>query len=165
MLERLRLVVERATDPCAWAVRGYHISHRLWLGGSRLGAELMRRAVRLATGVDIDPAADIGVGLQVHHGVGLVVGGETIGNHCILLQGVTIGARMIGPAHLAQYPTLGNRVTVCANACILGPVRIGDDAIIGAGAVVVRDVPAGATAVGNPARVLPVRDEASAAIP
>lgn len=82
-----------------------------------------------------------------------------IGNNCIILHGVTLGVRS-GPGPDGRYaPKLRHRVFVGANAVLLGPITIGDDAKIGAGAVVLQDVPAGWTAVGNPARLLPPQAE------
>ena len=107
------------------------------------------------TGVDISPAADIGGGLVVAHGVGLVVGGGSrIGRRGFLLQQVTLGAP--SQARLDQMPTLGDEVFVGAGARIIGPVRIGDRVVIGTNAVVTRDIPAHHRVVIEPGlRILP----------
>jgi len=114
------------------------------------------------TGVDIHPAAQIGARFIVGHGVGIVIGEDVrVGDDCIIQQCVTLGQLTLdaGDKGGRFQPTLGNRVHVGANAVLLGPITIGDDAKIGAGAVVLCDVPAGCTAVGNPARVLPPKGE------
>lgn len=111
--------------------------------------------VDMVLGISLPLEAEVGPGLLLRHGQGLVVSWRsTIGADCELHQHVTLGEREEG-----GVPHLGDRVVVGANAVLIGDIRIGDDAVIGAGAVVVRDVPAGATAVGNPARVLPARSE------
>jgi|CXWL01.1.fsa_nt_gi serine O-acetyltransferase len=93
------------------------------------------------TGVDIAPAAEIGPGLRIGHGVGLVVGGAArIGSGAFLLHGVTIGAP--AGSRLAEMPTLGDNVFVGTGACLIGAITIGDDAVIGAGAIVMQDIPA-----------------------
>lgn len=123
------------------AVFLHRVAH--WLrshGIPALGPAVARLNVFL-TGVDISPAADIGGGLIVAHGVGLVVGGGScIGRRGFLLQQVTLGAP--SQARLDQMPTLGDEVFVGAGARIIGPVRIGDRAVIGTNAVVTRDIPA-----------------------
>lgn len=94
------------------------------------------------TGVDIAPAAKIGPGLRIAHGTGIVVGnGVEIGGDCLLMHGVTLGAPT--QARIGDMPTLGDRVTVGAQASVIGPVKVGDDAFIGAHALVTRDIPAG----------------------
>lgn len=103
-------------------------------------------------GCDIDPAARIGPGLQIPHPTGIVVGGDvTIGARCTILQNVTLGR---GRRENPGSPVIGDGVEIGCGACVLGPITIGTGAIIGANSVVVRDVPAGAIAVGAPARIL-----------
>jgi len=107
---------------------------------------------RIVTGIEIHPQARIGRGLAIMHGVGIVISADAvIGEECCIHQGVTVG----GGGSTPGVPTLGSRVYIGANAVLLGPITIGNDAKVGAGAVVLCDVPAGYTAVGNPARVLP----------
>ncbi|MFM7068551.1 MAG: serine O-acetyltransferase [Actinomycetes bacterium] len=114
-----------------------------------------RFAIDWVLGVEIPPLVQAGPGLGVFHGTGLVVhSGTRLGSNCTLRQGVTIGARGDGDGPDGQAPVLGDRVDVGVGALIIGPYVVGDDAVIGAGAVVVSDVPAGAVVAGNPARVI-----------
>jgi serine acetyltransferase len=114
--------------------------------------------VRNHYSVEVPFSAKIGRRVVIEHQGGIVIHGcSVIGDECVIRQGVTMGNRHAGAPFAA--PVLGKRVNVGAGAKLLGPVQIGDDAAIGANAVVLRDVPAGATAVGIPARVLPERDD------
>lgn len=100
-------------------------------------------------GIEIPPLTSIGAGLALHHGQGLVVNNASvIGAECTLRHGVTIGNK----GHDSQCPVIADRVDIGANAIILGAVSIGEGAIIGAGTVITKDVPAEAVMVGNPAR-------------
>lgn len=120
---------------------------------SRPVAAAYRVMVEWVLGIEIPPAVTAGPGLAIWHGVGLVVhSNSTLGAGVTLRQGVTIGATDDGADAVA--PVLGDRVSVGVGALILGPIHVGDDAVIGAGSVVIEDVPAGATVVGNPARVI-----------
>jgi len=139
--------------PGVHAVWAYRLAHRMWhVPALRLPARLLSQATRAATGIEIHPAAKLGNRLFIDHGMGVVIG-ETaeVGDDVVLFHGATLGGRSM--RHGKRHPTLGNRVVVGAGAKILGPVRIGDGAQIGANAVVVKDVPAGAVAVGVPAEV------------
>ena len=131
---------------------GYRFAHALWLRGGlfRLPARLFSQFVRGLTGIEIHPGAQIGPRLFIDHGMGVVIG-ETaiIGKDCMLYHGVTLGGTSLEAKK--RHPTLGNNVVVGAGAKVLGPITIGDDARIGANAVVVRDLPAHHTAVGVPA--------------
>ena len=129
-------------------------SFRKW-GWPILPAVFRRWAIG-SCGVDILPQARIGGGCYIAHGLGLVVGGTTvIGEDCTLLQGVTLGeARFSEDA----CPQIGDRVTIGAHAIVLGRISVGDDAFVGAGAVVLEDVPAASLAVGAPARTRPLAD-------
>ncbi len=103
----------------------------------------------------------VGPGLQLHHGQALVVNDRTVlGAGCILRSSTTIGNRRLPDGTYGGSPVIGDRVDIGANAVIIGAITIGDDAVIGAGAVVVKNVPTAHVAVGNPARVFPrtVRD-------
>jgi serine O-acetyltransferase len=112
------------------------------------------------TGIEIHPGAKIGEGLFIDHGMGVVIG-ETaeIGDDCHLLQGVTLGGTSLH--RTKRHPTLGNRVTVGAGAKLIGAVEIGDNARIGAGSVVVTNVPDNATVVGVPGHVVAFHDPGS----
>lgn len=134
------------------AIRSYRRAHKLYLKQRFFLARMISQLSRFWTGVEIHPGATIGEFLFIDHGCGIVIG-ETaeIGDHCMLYQGVTLGGtgKDVGKRH----PTLGHGVLVGAGAKVLGPVSIGDGAKIAAGAVVLTDIPAHATAVGVPARV------------
>ena len=106
-------------------------------------------------GIELHWNLRIGSGLRIYHGYALVLHPETvIGRDCILRHSTTTGLRETEPGESGGAPVLGDRVNVGPHCVILGPVSVGDGAIIGAGSVVVHDVPAGATVAGNPARVV-----------
>jgi len=168
MLERLRedisVVFDR--DPAArtrWEVitcyPGVHalvwhrFSHRLWRAGGRWFARWSAHLARWLTGIEIHPGATIGRRVFIDHGMGVVIG-ETaeIGDDCTLYHGVTLGGTSWNKGK--RHPTLGRGVVIGAGAKVLGPILIGDGAKIGSNAVVVREVPPGATAVGIPARIV-----------
>ena len=112
---------------------------------------IYRIVVEWTLGVELPPLTEVGPGLSIHHGQGLVVNNQSrLGRGCILRHGVTIGNSGEG----GGCPVIGDNVEIGANALVLGAIEIGDGARIGAGAVVVKSVPAGAVAVGNPARIL-----------
>jgi serine O-acetyltransferase len=113
-------------------------------------------ASQILTGIDLPCEVTIGHRFRIEHFGGIIVSGDTvIGDDCILRNGVTIGMKKIGEP---GSPVIGNRVEIGAGAKILGKIHIGDDAQIGANAVVIRDVPAGHIAVGIPARNIPRKD-------
>ncbi len=113
---------------------------------------IFRRWGVAACAVDILPAAEIGGGCVIAHGVGSVIGGTSVlGEDCTILQGVTLGEARFSEV---ACPTVGDRVVLGAGAKLLGGVTVGDDAMIAAGAVVVEDVPAGCIAAGVPARIV-----------
>lgn len=119
---------------------------------------LYRLSVEWVIGVELPPKLRVGPGLAVWHGVGLVVNADTvIGSGVTLRQGTTIGALDDGSEHGSVAPIIGDDVNIGVGALVIGPITVGDGATIGAGAVVIADVPAGATVVGNPARVLEQR--------
>lgn len=120
----------------------------------RIATTVYRVFVDWVMGIDLPPDVQVGPGLAIFHGTGLVVHSSTIiGSDVLLRHGVTLGALGEGDAETTG-PRIGDRVRIGAGAIVLGPIDVGDDAVIGAGAVVVRDVPPGATVVGNPARVV-----------
>lgn len=162
--EEIAVVFER--DPAArtrWEVitcyPGFHamllhrLAHRLWRMQLRWLARFIGYCSRALTGIEIHPGARIGRRFFIDHGMGVVIG-ETaeIGDDCTLYHGVTLGGTSWEKGK--RHPTLGRGVIVGAGAKILGPILIGDGAKIGSNAVVVKDVPAGATAIGIPARIV-----------
>lgn len=134
----------------------------LWHNGQRSLASVLQSRASEVFGMDIHPAAQIGCGVMIDHGTGVVIG-ETakVGNGCTLLHGVTLGGT--GKQHGDRHPKLGSNVLVGAGASILGNVSIGDGAKIGASAVVLTDIPPSATAVGCPAKVIGKTKEANPA--
>lgn len=132
-----------------WFHRFAHALHRADL---KLPARILSNLSRWLTGVDIHPGAEIAPGVFIDHGAGVVIG-ETavIGSGSLLYQGAVLGGT--SKEKKKRHPTLGKNVEVGAGAIILGPLMIGDGARIGAGSVVIRDVPAGATVIGVPGRV------------
>jgi serine O-acetyltransferase len=139
--------------PGLHAVWGYRIGHRLWQSELRLLARVVSAAVRVLTGVDIHPAAQIGPGLFIDHATGVVIGETTeIGADVTLYQGVTLGGTSSRPGK--RHPTVEDRVTIGAGAKVLGPVTIGHDTRIGANAVVVKDAPPHAVVVGVPGQIV-----------
>ncbi|MEE6272788.1 serine O-acetyltransferase EpsC [Georgenia wangjunii] len=150
-----RSLVEVALGyPGVHALWIHRLSHRMWHASPllKLPARLISQLARALTGVEIHPGASLGRRLFIDHGMGVVIG-ETaeVGEDVVLFHGTTLGGRSM--THGKRHPTVGDRVTIGAGAKVLGPVHVGDDARIGANAVVVKDVPAGAVAVGVPGRV------------
>jgi serine O-acetyltransferase len=140
--------------PGLHAVWMHRVAHRLWLKpGLQLPARVLSQLTRLVTGVEIHPGASIGRRFFIDHAMGVVIG-ETaeIGDDVMLYHGVTLGGRSL--ERVKRHPTLEDGVTVGAGARILGPIVIGAGAQIGANAVVVKDVPAGAVVVGVPGRII-----------
>ena len=131
----------------------HHLAHWLWGARLRWLARFVSHLGRWLTGIEIHPGAQIGQRFFIDHGMGVVIG-ETaeIGDDCTLYHGVTLGGTSWNKGK--RHPTLGNGVVVGAGAKILGPITIGDGARIGSNAVVVKNVPPGATAIGIPARIL-----------
>jgi serine O-acetyltransferase len=141
------------TYPGFHAIVIHRLSHRLWGMGLKWLARFLSHITRWLTGIEIHPGATIGRRFFIDHGMGVVIG-ETaeIGDDCTLYHGVTLGGTSWHKGK--RHPTLMSGVVVGAGAKILGPITIGREAKIGSNAVVVKDVPDGATAVGIPARIL-----------
>lgn len=141
--------------PGVHALLWHRAAHWLYLRRRYFLARWISQHVRKKTGIEIHPGATIGRRLVIDHGCGIVIG-ETaeIGDDCLLYQGVTLGGT--GKDQGKRHPTLGNNVMVGSGARILGPFKVGDNARIAAGAVVLREVPPGSTAVGVPARIVRV---------
>jgi len=163
MFDGIRAVFER--DPAAgnifevlmyqglWALWFHQFAHLLWRLKIPVIPRLISQISRLLTLIEIHPGAKIGKRVFIDHGVGVVIG-ETavVGNDVTMYQGVTLGGT--GAEKGKRHPTIGNGVVIGAEAIILGNIAVGDNARVGAGAVVTKQVPANSTVVGNPARVV-----------
>jgi serine O-acetyltransferase len=141
------------TYPGVHAVLFHRLSHGLWHGRWRWLARAISTFSRWLTGIEIHPGATIGRRFFIDHGMGVVIG-ETavIGDDCTLYHGVTLGGTSWKKGK--RHPTLGDNVVVGAGAKVLGPITLGAGARVGSNAVVVKDVPAGATVVGIPGRIV-----------
>lgn len=141
------------TYPGVHALLFHRLSNWLWRHGLRWLARFLSHLGRWFTGIEIHPGATIGRRVFIDHGMGVVIG-ETaeIGDDCTLYHGVTLGGTSWNKGK--RHPTLGKGVVIGAGAKILGPITLGAGAKVGSNAVVVKDVPAGATAIGIPARIL-----------
>jgi serine O-acetyltransferase len=138
---------------------GFHalVAHRLIHPLHRAAIPILPRflanVARFLTQIEIHPGAKIGKGIFIDHGSGVVIGETSeIGDGCTIYQGVTLGGTSL--SHGKRHPTLGRNVTVGVNSTVLGAIVLGDNAKVGGGSVVVKDVPANATVVGVPARVV-----------
>jgi len=164
LLSDLRAPLERDPAVRGWldvvlsypgfhALTAHRIIHRLHSWGIPLLPRWLAHVTRFLTGIEIHPAARIGQGVFIDHGMGVVIG-ETVevGDDCTIYQGVTLGGTSLSRGK--RHPTLGKGVTVGVNAAVLGAIYLGDGAKVGGGSVVVKDVPANATVVGIPARVV-----------
>lgn len=141
--------------PGLHAIWLHRLSHRLWQWNWLLVARFLSHIGRLLTGVEIHPGAVLGKRVFIDHGMGIVIGHTSeIGDDCSIYQGVTLGGTT-QTFRGKRHPTLHKGVIVGAGAKVLGPLIIGEEARIGSNAVVVKDVPAGVTVVGIPARQLP----------
>ncbi|MDP1707914.1 MAG: serine O-acetyltransferase [Gammaproteobacteria bacterium] len=144
------------TYPGLHAVLMHRVNHGLWRMGLKWLARWLSIVMRWLTGIEIHPGARIGRRFFIDHGLGVVIG-ETaeIGDDCTLYQGVTLGGTSWQKGK--RHPTLMNNVVVGAGAKVLGPITLGEDARVGSNAVVVKDIPPGATVVGVPGRVVKKR--------
>jgi serine O-acetyltransferase len=139
--------------PGLWAVWIHRISHALWRAKLRLPARLLSQVGRFFTGVDIHPGALLGRRLFIDHATGVVIGETAIvGNDVTLYQGVTLGGT--GKGHGKRHPTLCDGVFVGNNANLLGNITVGENSRVGAGSVVLSDVPPNSTVVGVPAHIV-----------
>lgn len=145
----------------------HRLAHALWLRGWLLTARFVSQVSRFLTGIEIHPGAKIGRRFFIDHGMGVVIG-ETaeIGDNVTLYQGVTLGGVSLDKGK--RHPTIEDDVVIGAGAAVLGPFRVGRGARIGSNAVVLKEVPPGATMVGVPARIVgprPVREQERKAFP
>jgi serine O-acetyltransferase len=167
--EDIRVVFER--DPAArnvfevitsypglHAIWLHRIAHFLWNKGAKTLARIISHINRFLTGIEIHPGAKIGRRFFIDHGMGVVIG-ETaeIGDDVLMYQGVVLGGTSLKKEK--RHPTIGSNVVIGAGAILLGPIKVGDGAKIGAGSVVIKDVPEGTTVVGVPARVVEKREK------
>ena len=164
MNDDIRSVMER--DPAArtalevmlcypglWAVWMHRISNKLWRAGLRLPARMFSQLGRFLTGVDIHPGATLGQRLFIDHATGVVIGETAIvGDDVTLYQGVTLGGT--GKEHGKRHPTICDRVFIGNNANVLGNITVGENSRVGAGSVVLADVPPNSTVVGVPAHIV-----------
>ncbi len=143
--------------PGLHAILFHRLDHWLWKKGLFLLARIVAHIARFLTGVEIHPGATIGRRFFIDHGMGIVIG-ETaeIGDDCSIYHGVTLGGTSWNKGK--RHPTLKNNVVIGAGAKILGPITLNDGARVGSNAVVVKDVPAGATVVGIPGHVVALKE-------
>lgn len=139
--------------PCFWAIWKYRKAHRLYQKGHYYRARKISQRAARKYGIEIHPGAVIGKGFFIDHGHGVVIGETTvIGDNVTLYQGVTLGGT--GKEHGKRHPTIGDNVMISAGAKILGSFTIGENSKIGAGSVVLEEVPPNCTVVGVPGRVV-----------
>ena len=139
--------------PTFWAILSYRTAHKWYEKGHYFWARWLSQKSARRTGIEIHPGAQIGEGLFIDHGHGVVIGETAIlGDNVTLYQGVTLGGN--GKEKGKRHPTLGNNVMVSAGAKILGSFTIGENSKIGAGSVVLQEVPPNSTVVGVPGRIV-----------
>ena len=151
----LRSDKEAILYPGIWAIVFHRIAHVLYKGKMFFAARFVSTISRFLTGVEIHPGAQIGRGIFIDHGMGLVIG-ETcvIGDNVTIYHGVTLGSTGKDYGSDRRHPIICDNAIIGANAKVLGPITIGKGAKVGAGALVVHCVPEGATAVGHAARII-----------
>ncbi len=155
------------TYPGVKAVFFHHLAHKIWNYKFYLIARMISQFSRFLTGIEIHPGAKIGKNLFIDHGMGVVIGESSkIGNDVTLYHGVTLGG--ISPSvnsdqqrNIKRHPTLQDNVIVGSSAQIIGPITVGECARIGANTVVLKNVPANATMVGNPAKNISTNTDTS----
>ncbi|MGV3569966.1 MAG: serine O-acetyltransferase [Ramlibacter sp.] len=138
----------------------HRFAHWLWRHDLRWLGRFTSQVSRWFTGIEIHPGAKMGNNVFIDHGMGIVIG-ETaeVGDGCTIYQGVTLGGTSLAKG-AKRHPTLGRNVVVSAGAKVLGSFTVGDNAVVGSNAVVIKPVPPGATAVGIPARIIQAEDTA-----
>lgn len=139
--------------PGVRAIIYYRIAHSFYGKGHYFIADWISKRARRKTGIEIHPAAKIGKGVFIDHGMGVVIGETTeIGDNCTIYQGVTLGGT--GKDKGKRHPTIGKNVTIGCGAKVLGPFTVGDNSKIASNAVVLNEIPPNSTCVGVPARVV-----------
>ena len=139
--------------PGIWSLIMHRPAHWLYKHNIKLLARIISQLTRWFTGIEIHPGATIGRRCFIDHGMGIIIGETTeIGDDVTIYQGVTLGGT--GKDTGKRHPTIGNRVMISSGAKVLGPFKVGDDVKIGAGSVVLKEVPPDSTVVGNPGRVV-----------
>lgn len=143
--------------PGVRALAYYRVAHRLYQRRHYFLADWLSKRARKKTGIEIHPAAQIGRGVFIDHGMGVVIG-ETavVGDNCTIYQGVTLGGT--GKDKGKRHPTIGNNVLIGCGAKILGPFKVGDNSKIAANAVVLNEIPPNSTCVGVPAHVVTINN-------
>ena len=146
--------LELLTYAGIWAIVFHRVAHLLYALGIPFIPRLISQTARFFTGIEIHPGARIGRGFFIDHGNGVVIGETTvIGDNVFLYHQVTLGSRG-GMEPGKRHPTVGNNVVIGAGARVLGALTIGDNAVIGASSVVLKDIPEGSVAAGNPAIII-----------
>ena len=144
--------------PGLHAVINHRVAHFLYRHKHFFTARAISQLSRFFTGIEIHPGAKIGKGLVIDHGSGVVIGETTeVGDDCTIYQNVTLGGT--GKENGKRHPTLGNNVLVSCGARVLGPFKVGDNARVGANAVVLEEIPPNATAVGVPAKIVRINGQ------
>ena len=149
----IRSNIEVILYPSFWAVINHRIAHSFYKKKHFFIARAISQISRGLTGIEIYPGAQIGKSFFIDHGMGVVIG-ETaeIGDNVMLYHGVTLGGT--GKDKIKRHPTVGDNVLIGAETIILGPINIGSNTKIGAGSVVLEDIPANVTAVGSPTKIV-----------
>jgi len=139
--------------PGVWAIIWHRLNHWLYNKNLKLLARILSQFVRFITGIEIHPGATIGKRCFIDHGMAVVIGETSeIGDDVTIYQGVTLGGT--GKDKGKRHPTIGNRVVISTGAKVLGPFKVGDDVKIGAGSVVLKEVPNNCTVVGIPGTIV-----------
>ena len=149
----IRSNIEVILYPSFWAVINHRIAHSFYKKKHFFIARAISQISRGLTGIEIHPGAQIGKRFFIDHGMGVVIG-ETaeIGDNVMLYHGVTLGGT--GKDKIKRHPTVGDNVLIGAETIVLGPINIGSNTKIGAGSVVLEDIPANVTAVGSPTKIV-----------
>lgn len=139
--------------PGVWAIIWHRLNHWLYNKNLKLLARVLSQFVRFITGIEIHPGAKIGKRCFIDHGMAVVIGETSeIGDDVTIYQGVTLGGT--GKDKGKRHPTIGNRVVISTGAKVLGPFKVGDDVKIGAGSVVLKEIPNNCTVVGIPGAIV-----------